>query len=245
MARRKRKDDAPDWVPPEFDEVEYMRKEVDAGRASVVTVVWAIVGAAVSFLIFSASPAFWPLAFFGGLGVASGLYVVFPLFRVKVAAFKRRDWTGHGVTYFFSWLAFWIILLNAPFGDFTNPTIDSMTVSPYRAGLIGGLDCVPVAPGGIAMVTSDGLNDSVHILFRAADNVGIANIGVRIAPSTSSAYTVNATPVTSNPCRGSPSLLSGTYEAVAPFAGSFMDMDITATDLSGRATSVRFRVTFS
>src|SRR5436189_273165 len=64
MARRKRKDDVPDWTAPEFDEVGYMRTEIGAARAAVATIAWALVGAAVSFLLYSVHPA---LAFFSGI----------------------------------------------------------------------------------------------------------------------------------------------------------------------------------
>src|SRR5439155_471948 len=57
MARRKRKDDVPDWSAPEFDEVGYMRTEIGAARAAVATIAWAVVGAAVSFLLYSVHPA--------------------------------------------------------------------------------------------------------------------------------------------------------------------------------------------
>jgi len=35
MARRKRKEDEPDWVPPEFDEVGYMRQEIQGAHAAI------------------------------------------------------------------------------------------------------------------------------------------------------------------------------------------------------------------
>src|SRR5205823_737550 len=46
MARRKRKDDVPDWTAPEFDEVGYMRTEIGAARAAVATIAWALVAGA-------------------------------------------------------------------------------------------------------------------------------------------------------------------------------------------------------
>src|SRR5439155_1234315 len=69
MARRKRKDDVPDWSAPEFDEVGYMRTEIGAARAAVATIAWAVVGAAGSFRLYSVHPA---LAFFAGIRVGFG-----------------------------------------------------------------------------------------------------------------------------------------------------------------------------
>src|SRR2546426_8623445 len=45
MARRKRKEDEPDWVAPDFDEVGYMRRELEGARAAVATIGWAVIGA--------------------------------------------------------------------------------------------------------------------------------------------------------------------------------------------------------
>src|SRR3981189_3738290 len=104
MARRKRKDDVPDWTAPEFAEVGCMRTEIGAARAAVATIAWAVIGALVSFLLYSVHPA---LAFFAGILVGFGLYFFLPIIGMGTAALKRGDWFGAGVTYFFSWLAFW------------------------------------------------------------------------------------------------------------------------------------------
>src|SRR5436309_5351745 len=148
MARRKRKDEPTDWVAPDFDEVGYMRTEIQAAKTAVLTIAWAAVGAIVSFLLYSVNAA---LAFFAGIGVAFGLYYVLPYLGIAVKGFKRRDWTGHGITYFFSWLAFWILLLNPPFGDFTTPTIQAISVSPVHTGYTGYLSCLPLVGGAVTV----------------------------------------------------------------------------------------------
>src|SRR6058998_1083592 len=142
MARRKRKDDEPDWVAPDFDEVGYMRRELEGARAAVATIGWAVIGALVAFALYSVLPV---LAFFAGIAVGAGMYFVFPLIGIKTDAFKRRDWIGNGITYFFSWLAFWIILLNPPFSDHTAPTIQAISVSAFTPPLTldRNLTCAP------------------------------------------------------------------------------------------------------
>ena len=174
MARRKRKEEEPAWTPPEFDEVGYMRQEIEAARASVLTVAWAAVGAVLSFALFASGQ---PItAFFAGLLFSVLLYWVGPVLRVRTREFKRRDWAGQGSIYFFSWLAFWILLINAPFGDFTSPSVNGLVVGSYSlaAGLPnpGGMACsVPV---GSAISIDTGANDTLYVLFRATDNVAIA-----------------------------------------------------------------------
>src|SRR5256886_5543811 len=140
MARRKRRDEAAAWVAPDFDEVGFMRREIEGARAAVATIAWAVVGALVGFALYSVLPV---LAFFGGIAVGFGMYFIFPLLGFKTESFKRRDWIGHGITYFFSWLALWIILLTPPFSVHTPPTIQGLTVSPHHSGSTGDLLCLP------------------------------------------------------------------------------------------------------
>lgn len=44
-----KKDKAAEWKPPEFDEVEFMKKEMGAARATIAVVLWTLPAAALSF----------------------------------------------------------------------------------------------------------------------------------------------------------------------------------------------------
>src|SRR2546426_3934337 len=241
MARRKRKDDAPDWTAPDFDEVGYMRTEIGAARAAVATIAWAVVGAVVSFLLYSIHPA---LAFFAGILVGFGLYFFLPMIGISIDAFKRRDWTGHGITYFFSWLAFWILLLNPPFGDFTNPTIQAVSVSPFRAGYTGDLSCLPLVAGAVTIPLAPP-NTSAYVLFRASDNVGLASVQVQLVPSGQPGFLLNATPQTGlSRCAGhrAESYPGGTYNVSFVFNASSYAVTIIARDRSGRESTEAFQI---
>src|SRR2546427_1912184 len=99
MARRKRKDDTPVWIAPDFDEVGFMRREIEGARAAVATIAWAIVGALVGFALYSVLPV---LAFFGGIAVGFGMYFIFPLFDFKRESSKQPIGTGNETKYFFT-----------------------------------------------------------------------------------------------------------------------------------------------
>lgn len=247
MARRKRKEEEGDWAAPEFDEVAYMRKEIEGGRAALATVGWAIIGAVVSFLLYSVHPG---LAFFAGIAVGFGMYLVLPLTGINIEPFKRRDWFSHGSVYFFSWLAFWILLLNPPFGDFTNPTIQAISVSPYHDGynrsLDGPLTCVGLT-GGRAIIAMSSPNTSVYILFRASDNVGLAELRVQVAPSglpSSFSVTPSLQAGVASDCVGQGGLYpGGTYNATfrTPLASSSL-ITISARDAKGLETILGFEI---
>lgn len=239
MARRKRKDDVPDWTPPEFDEVGYMRQEVESARAAVATIAWAAVGASVAFLLTSVHPA---LAFFAGIAVGAGMYFVFPLIGIRTESFKRRDWTSHGITYFFSWLAFWIILLNPPFGDFVDPTIQAISVSPFTPGYNGTLPCLAPVDGTVSLPM--GTNTSIYVLFRASDNAGLANVSVHVS-SISENFFLKPNRVTGlNRCAGhrTEPYLGGTYNVTFRQSASLYTVTITAVDTSHRQAAVAFTI---
>lgn len=217
-----------------------MRKEIQGARAAVATIAWAVVGAIAAFLLYAVNPY---LAFFAGIAVGFGMYFVFPLFGIQTDAFKRRDWTSHGVTYFFAWLAFWILLLNPPFGDFTDPTVQGVSVSPYHTGYTGGLLCaVPV--GGSVTVSGAG-NNSLYLLFRASDNVGLASIKVNVTQGGSS-YDATYTTLSglTNPCtgHGTEKLPSDAYGAIISITASVVSVAIIATDHVGRVAAVGFQI---
>ena len=244
MARRKRKDDVPDWSPPDFDDVGYMRAEMTTARAAVITIAWAAVGAIVAFLLYSVNPA---LAFFAGIAVAFGLYYVLPFLGISVSGFKRRDWMSHGITYFFSWLAFWILLLNPPFGDFTTPTIQGITVSPFQSGnLSGELSCLPVVDGKVSIPLS-APNNSAYILFRATDNVRLTSLEVNVTPAGVGPTSFSLTPVLQSGysrCSGHTSELypGGTYNVSFLFSASSYHVKITARDPGGLTATEEFTI---
>jgi len=43
--------------------------------------------------------------------------------RIDVAHYKRREWIGSAFLLFFTWLAFWLILINPPVSDFAEPDV--------------------------------------------------------------------------------------------------------------------------
>ena len=248
MARRKRKEESTVWSPPEFDEIAFMRREIEGAKASVVTVAWAVLGALLSYGLFSLGGALSAVAaFFAGLLFAFALPAVMPRLRLRTGDFKRKDWAGHGSIYFFSWLAFWILLLNAPFADFTSPTVHSFSVASFSssAGVSEGvLTCFP-ASGSVAL--SLGTNDSVYVIFRATDNLGSPGVQVRVNTVPVSSSAIERLGNQANPCNGANprALPPDTYAirfldstTTAPY-----EVVVTATDSAGHVADGRVLVT--
>ncbi len=172
MAHKKRKEDAEDdFELPKFDEAEFMRADIQGTRASIATILWAVPSAVIAFLItvYANAPV---LALGVGLLLMVSLRRVLPLLRIDTKAFKVRDWLGHSSTFFFSWLAFWILLMNPPFGDFTPPQITSVSVN---GTLVQGGDVnIPTANWTTLMVNAT-----------AGDNAGLGGVSLVVSGNAS------------------------------------------------------------
>ncbi len=232
------------WTPPEFDEVGYMRKEIENAKISVVVIAWAVVGALIFYLLYITGLAI--VGFLLGLFVFAALYFVLPMVGLPIHGFKGRDWASHAMVYFFSWLAFSIILLNAPFGDHTYPVIGSFQVATYTPGGNQSLDsptnlnCTSVSPGTPAH-TGTTTNNTMYVIFRATDNVAVRDVHV----SLSGAGNLTPLRVDGQPwaCRKPPSstYFADTYAVHFPINGTNV-LAVTAVDTSGLTSSTAIEI---
>ncbi len=244
MARRKRKDDELPWKPPEFDEVGYMRQEIQNAKIATVVIAWAVVGAIIAYLL-----ALWipVVGYLAGLAVFGALYYVLPTLGLPIHGFKRRDWISHASVYFFSWLAFSIILLNPPFGDHTAPVVGPFDVGSFNSGgnlttpIANTVSCQVVSGGGSAPIKV-GTNQTVYVLFRATDNVQVASIHLEVGGVNASYSDVSgqASACASKPAHAN---LLSTYAVTFPVStGSNVVVAVTAVDTAGLSTTATITV---
>ena len=175
-----KKDKAAEWAPPEFDEVKFMHTEMRAARATIAVVLWTVPAALLSYGLTLGGIAV--VAFFAGIGMMFLLKWILPIVKVDVSEYKRKDWLGHAATFFFSWLAFWILLLNPPFADLTSPTIVRVSVDGLSLGCSGGTDTNRTGPNVLSVV--------------AGDNVGVTRVTVNGANLTAAGGQWTATVTT-------------------------------------------------
>lgn len=247
MARRKRKEDVPIWEPPEFDEVGYMRKEIENAKISLVVVAWAVVGAILAYLFFALNLPI--VGFLLGLLAFAGLYFLLPMLGLPIHGFKRRDWASHAMVYFFSWLAFSILLLNAPFGDHTSPVVGSFQVGTFNPGSnlttppAGSIYCFSATPGTPAHITPTS-NTTVYVIFRATDNVGIRDVQAQVDNAN-----ITPTLVADQPdvCvnRATSAFLPDSYALIFPNTSISYVVSVTATDTSGQTAKATVQILMS
>jgi len=220
-AKRRKEREDPDFALPEFDEGAYMTREVEGAKAAVLSVILAVPVAGALYGL-----AVWGLAivaFFLGVALTFALPRLFRLLeilpwpKIDTAKFERRDWLGHGSTFFFSWLAFWILLLNAPFVDLTNPVI-SVTA-------FAGVTTVGMQAGDVTNTVA--LNStSVQFNVTILENVGVAEATITIDGTTSPLVHLGGTQ----------------YQFVYVQLSASFRVDVYARDVNGRVATFSFPV---
>ena len=129
-AKKRKKEEDEEFRFPEFDEQDYLRKEVELSKSTFVTIGLAI---PVAVLLYGLTLVQVPIvAFFVGMAATFALpriYRLLPWPKLDLARFERKDWVGQGGTFFLAWLTIWILLLNVPFTDVTPPVIAGVTVA--------------------------------------------------------------------------------------------------------------------
>lgn len=159
MARRRKDTETPKkfaFEVPEFDEEEFIRKETIGFRTTLVLFVYSVVTAFLTFVLWrillptTGANGAWFVALLIGLALGYFLRFIYPALKVDISHFGKKEWTGTGFLYFFSWLAFFIFLVNPPIYDGVAPQME-IHITPDAQ-----------TPGGEVFVT-----------LLAFDNVGI------------------------------------------------------------------------
>ena len=129
MAKRNKADEPAEdedyqFIPPDFDEDQFIHKEMVSFHTTVVLFFAGIVAAVASWGAFAAMDGARTGWFVGMVILAITFAFLRPLFRIlniDIAHWARREWIGTGFLIFFTWLAFFIMLVNPPVSDFADP----------------------------------------------------------------------------------------------------------------------------
>lgn len=111
---------------PEFNEVEFIKKEMKDTKGALMVVVTGIIFAFFSFILTMVQQP--GIGFLVGLAGMGSIKYILNVLKVDTSEYKIKNWLGHFGSYFFIWLAIWILLMNAPFSDFAKPTINEVKI---------------------------------------------------------------------------------------------------------------------
>lgn len=118
MARKKKKgekEETYEWVPPEFDQKEFLQKDLRSTKSLMVTALLAVVFGVIAFAVGS---------LLGDLQMAAMLVIfigaallrnIYPLLRIKAEDVDKKMLVGNIALFILLALGIWIMLMNKPF----------------------------------------------------------------------------------------------------------------------------------
>jgi len=208
MAKKRRKEEEEEFHLPEFNETEFLRKEITSAKMILLVALLAIVAAVISYVLTLAGIVV--VAFFAGLALVLLLKYIPEMFGIDTSKLERKDWFGYGSTYFFAWLAIWVLVMNVPFSDVTSPGlfvyVNGVSANPDIPANINGKDW--------AMITA-----------KATDNAGISTVLIQTNKMAQAAMTLDDG--------------SGLWSFnVTNITDSTLSVTVTAEDINGHTSSV-------
>ncbi|MGQ9587560.1 MAG: hypothetical protein ACUVT7_04165 [Thermoplasmata archaeon] len=204
MAKKRKKEkergEEYEFKPPEFDEKEFLRQELRNTRIALYTIGYAgLVGVAAGLVSMVSRDLLGVAFLLVILGIVS-LKWVYLLLKVDVKSFTRRNWAGNIGTYFFTFLAVWVLLLNMPFADNSKPSIDKVIVwveRPQGTGTnLTGVEYEWISTQGVygwvglwgedpgTLIRAD-VNHTINITARVVDNGALRSVQVSIETASS------------------------------------------------------------
>ena len=120
MAKKRRRESAEpeetyEFVPPEFDEKEFLLKDMYGTKVLFVVMALAVIVGIVSACIQRAAADFWYLGLVLIILAMVAFKQLLALLRFKVELVDQKMLIGNYIMFIFLSLGVWIILLNPPF----------------------------------------------------------------------------------------------------------------------------------
>jgi hypothetical protein len=182
---------------PNFDEDAFIHREMVSFKTTAILFVWGIVAALVSWAAFAIIKGETPKGWYVGAALCFGfgalLKTLFRRFGADVSHFKRGNWVGTYLLFFFTWLAFFMVAINPPVSDFSPPQVVMAASPPLQsAGGAVGVTILAVDNAGTPTVDlhlmrgQTEFTDYVRVVDGDREQVLLAN-------ATAGTYTLLAT----------------------------------------------------
>lgn len=202
MAKKRKKDKAEkeeyEFRPPEFDEKEFLRKELRDTKTALLTIAYAGVFGIIAGAISIASPSLVGVAFVAGIAGIVSLRYVYPIMKVDTSTFQKKNWAGNIGSFFFTFLAVWVLLLNMPFSDHAEPTVDAVIVWVNNGSNVTGIEYKYVKAQGVyAWIPTDAnymletmvrTTYAINITAKVTDNGKLNSVKIQIGSQSSPSH---------------------------------------------------------
>jgi hypothetical protein len=197
--KEKKEEEEYEFTPPEFDEKEFLEKEMRDTRTILFTVGYGAVYGATAAAISIVDSSYVAVGLVLLLVGLFSLKYVYPIFKINVQEFAKKNWAGNIAWFFFTFLAIWVLLFNVPFSDHADPDIKDLTVwvhnnttgnytaIDWKQGPDGLTAWIPRDGGTLATLIRATANYTVNITAAVADNGELES--VKIAIGVPSGYT--------------------------------------------------------
>jgi len=128
--RKKEKEKAEEYEfrPPDFSEKEFLKKELKDTKAALYTILYAILFGVIAGLISMNTNGLEIVSFMVVFVGIVTLRYFYSFVKVDTSAYTKKNWAGNLATYFFTFLAIWVLMMNPPFADNASPTIENVKV---------------------------------------------------------------------------------------------------------------------
>ena len=179
MAKKRKKESAEEeeyeFKCPEFDERDYMKKEMRDAKVAIITIVFAIVVALMAYGLTAVGQTGLGLLF-GALSLVL-LPTIYRGLDIDTLSFEKKNWLGNGIMFLFTWIGIWILLCNPPFSDFADPDIEDVQF------MVDGDEWAYIDDAATGIQVNESVVTGVNITIRArvSDNIDIKSGSVEIA----------------------------------------------------------------
>jgi len=124
----KEKEEEYEFRPPDFSEKEFLKKELKDTKGALYTIMYALLFGAIAGLITIASSGLEIVSFLVVFVGMVSLRYFYDIVKVDTSEYTKKNWAGNIGTFFFTFLAIWVLMMNPPFADHSNPTIEKVRV---------------------------------------------------------------------------------------------------------------------
>lgn len=109
-----KKEETFEWTPPDFNEREFLEKDIKGTKALLVS---AMISVVFGVLAFFTQSFYWPAGMVLILIGMLSLRYIYPFFKIDLKDLDKKAWAGNLAMFFLLALGVWIMLLNPPFSS--------------------------------------------------------------------------------------------------------------------------------
>jgi hypothetical protein len=222
MAKKKRKDKEPEekyeFKPPEFDERQFLIDEMSTTKRMVLLVTYGAIFGVIAGLF----TIMFKNGYLGFLVLVAGAALIryyLQLMGIDLSKFTKKTWAESAFSFFFTFLAIWLIAVNPPFYDGVGPEINHIQLSVE----VNGKFIVYNYTAGIGWQSGSSMKITAAMKSALANNTAV-NITAHVADSSglSAAPVITLTPTTPHPYSMVPRSNNTYYFLIDPLTGSYL-----------------------